>query len=128
MNKVCHRILYLDPDKDAKFFKDFDQILNHRKNTDGKPQKVKKKQEKKVQKTIAFSFKDKYELEHIEEKILFAEENIKKFSDKIQQPEIINDTKQMSKYCSLLEQAQGEAHTLYERWEYLEKIKEQAES
>ena len=28
MDKVCHRILYLDPGSEAKFFKDFNQILN----------------------------------------------------------------------------------------------------
>jgi ATP-binding cassette subfamily F protein uup len=82
----------------------------------------------KIQKTISFSFKDKYELEHIEEKILSAEEDVEQLSNKIQQPEIRKDTNQMSKYCSQLEKAQEQAHTLYERWEYLEKIKEQAGS
>lgn len=120
MDKVCHRILYLDPGCDAVFFKDFNQILSHRKALTEKPVKVKKPEKKKQSASLTFSFKDKYELDHIEEKILQAEKEVELISDQIQQPEIINNPEKMREHCSRLEKAQESVHLLYERWEYLE--------
>ena len=126
MDKVCHRILYLDPGSKAKFFKDFNQILAYRQNILEKPKKIKKTIKNKRHASIAFSYKDKYELDHIEEKILNAEQDVQLLSDKIQEPEIMNTPEQMKHYCSLLKQAQEKAHHLYERWEYLEEKKEKS--
>ncbi|MBT6339896.1 MAG: ABC-F family ATP-binding cassette domain-containing protein [Desulfobacula sp.] len=130
MDKVCHKILYLDPNADAKFFKDFHQILNFRKTLSEKPKKIKKSvilksKENKKQPSKKFSYKDKYELDHIEEKILAAEAKIESLSDKIQQPEIIRNPEEMKNYCSLLKESQEKAQTLYERWEDLEDKKKE---
>ncbi|MBU8847980.1 MAG: ABC-F family ATP-binding cassette domain-containing protein [Desulfobacterales bacterium] len=123
MDRVCHRILYLDPDSKAKFFKDFNQILNHRLTLLEKPQKTKKTSRQKSKPPLSFSYKDKYELDHIEEKILEAEDEVQLFSDKIQEPEIMNTPEKMKHYCSVLKQAQEKVHHLYERWEYLDEKK-----
>jgi len=123
MDNVCHRILYLDPDSDAKFFKDFNQILNHRLTLLEKPRKIKKASRKKANPPLSFSYKDQYELDHIEEKILDAETEVQSLSDKIQSPEIISIPEKMNQYCSLLKQAQEKAQLLYERWEYLDEKK-----
>lgn len=128
MDNVCDRILYLDHTADAKFFKDFSQILTHRKTIIEKPQKAKKTKEKKPRSKIAFSYKDKYELEHIEEKILASEHEVETLSEKIQLPEIINNPKDMKHYCSRLKHAQDQVHELYERWEYLEEKKKSADN
>jgi len=120
MDRVCHKILYLDPNADARFFKDFHQILKYRKTLDEKPKKIKKSPTNKKQPSKTFSYKDKYELEHIEEKILAAEAETALLSDKIQAPEIIRNPERMKHYCSLLKNSQEMAHDLYERWEYLE--------
>lgn len=127
MDNVCHRILYLDPDSKATFFKDFNQILNHRLMLLEKPrqttQSIKKNIRKKTNPPLSFSYKDQYELDHIEEKILTAENEVQSLSDKIQSPEIITIPEKMNHYCSLLKQAQEKAHLLYERWEYLDEKK-----
>ncbi|MCD4718891.1 MAG: ATP-binding cassette domain-containing protein, partial [Desulfobacula sp.] len=125
MDKVCHRILYLDPGSDALFFKDFNQILNFRQNTLEKPKKIKKTQKRRPKTSLNFSYKDKYELDHIEEKILAAEDEVEGLTDKIGQPEIMNDPEKIKHYCSLLKLAQEQAHILYERWEYLEEKKKE---
>ncbi|MBU1341986.1 MAG: ABC-F family ATP-binding cassette domain-containing protein [Proteobacteria bacterium] len=123
MDNVCHKILYLDPGFEALFFKDFNQILNHRQALIEKPKKIKKAEENKTHAAISFSYKDKYELDHIEEKILSAENEVEALSGKIQQPEIINSPENMRHHCSLLKEAQEQVHALYERWEYLEQKK-----
>jgi ABC transport system ATP-binding/permease protein len=127
MDKVCHKILYLDPTTEAKFFKDFNQIMKFRKPLVEKPKKIKKSIETKKRPSISFSYKDKYELEHIEEKILTAEGKVESLSQKIQDPDIIKSTEKMKKYCSLLEQAQSLAQRLYETWESLEQKKASAD-
>jgi ATP-binding cassette subfamily F protein uup len=66
----------------------------------------------------------KYELENIEEKILEKEEMVEKFTNKIQDPEIINNPEKMKLFCSKLEQSQEDVNTLYERWEFLENKKQ----
>jgi len=120
MDNVCNKILYLDPTTEAGFFKDFDQIMNYRQTILEKPKKAKKTETDKKLTSMAFSYKDKYELEHIEEQILLAEDKVESLTDKIQQPDIINNPNKMKRYCSQLEHAQGEVNDLYERWEYLE--------
>jgi len=120
MDKVCHKILYLDQNSDARFFKDFHQILKYRKTLGEKPKRIKKSAANKKQPSKVFSYKDKYELEHIEEKILAAEAEIELVSDKIQAPEIIRNPERMKHYCSLLKNSQEMVHNLYERWETLE--------
>jgi len=128
MDKVCHRILYLDPKVKADFFKDFNQILNYRQTSFNKPKKAKKKQDYTNRKPIVFSYKDKYELEHIEEKILAAEEEVELLSDKIQHPQIISNPEQMKHYCALLKKEQEKVHSLYDRWEHLELKKTDADN
>jgi len=129
MDKVCHRILYLDPAADARFFKDFTQIMNFRETLTKKSKPGNSKTEKRTKKTapktaITFSYKDKFELDHIEEKILSKEQDVETLSQKIQHPDIIGSPEDMKHYCSLLKQAQEEVHSLYERWEVLEQKKD----
>ena len=125
MDRVCHKILYLDHGKEAQFFKNFDQILQYRKkNSPGKQQKSNKNIKKKESVPKAFTYKEKYELEHIEEKILKQEELVETLTHKIQEPEIINNPEKMKLFCSRLEKAQEQVNALYGRWEYLEAKKQ----
>ncbi len=130
MDRVCHRILYLDPQQGAQFYKDFDQVLAARQ---AGLEPVKKISEKPVEKPkparekSRFSFKDKYELEHIEEHILEAEEQARALTLKIQEPEVLNDLALMTDTCSQLEKAEALVQELYARWEILEEKKAAAE-
>ncbi len=126
MDKVCHRILYLDPISDAHFFANFDQVIKHRQTLLEKPEKTKKVEKKKQCRVVNFSFKDKFELDHIEEKILAAEKEVEKLSAKIQEIEIMKNIDKMNHCCSQLKDAQEQVHAFYERWEYLEAKKESA--
>ena len=125
MDRVCHKILYLDSGKSAHFFRNFDQILQYRKeNTLEKPAKQKKNKAKKKSASIAFTYKEKYELENIGKKIEAQEDLVKDLTNQIQEPDTINDPEKMKLFCSKLEQAQKQADTLYERWEFLENKKQ----
>jgi len=125
MDSVCHKILYLDSVGEAHFFKNFDQILHYRqKSISEKQQKTIKTVKKKKSAPISFTYKEKYELENIEEKILEQEEMVEKLTRKIQEPGIVNNPEKMKLFCSKLEQSQEEVNTLYERWEFLENKKE----
>lgn len=143
MDRVCHRILYLDPDLASDtvsqpipetqgpgpgFFKDFNQILKYRENkksqkpkTAPSPEKTVKPKPPKARKS--FSYKDKYELEHMEEKILKAEIHVEEITGKIESPEALNDPALMTELCTRLEQAQSLVQTLYDRWEELETLR-----
>lgn len=130
MDRVCHKILYLDPAAGAQFYKDFNQILTSR-------EALQKPTKKSLQKNIpkknlpkgksSFSYKDKYELEHIEEKILEGEARVETLTEKIQAPEVIRDTALMTDICSQLERSESKVQKLYARWERLEDKKADAE-
>jgi ATP-binding cassette subfamily F protein uup len=130
MDRVCHKILYLDPASGAQFYKDFSQIMTSR---EALAQPTKKSLQKSVSKKnlpkgkSGFSYKDKYELEHIEEKILEEEARVEKLTEKIQAPEVIRDTALMTDICSQLEKAESKVQKLYARWERLEDKKADSE-
>lgn len=125
MDRVCHRILYIDPDNETNFFKDFSQVMDYRVNHESRLKNQKQKNEKatKAKSAVLFSFKDKYELDNIEEKILSAEAEVETLSGKIQEPDIVKDAEKMAHYCTLLKNSEETVHNLYARWEYLEKKK-----
>jgi ABC transport system ATP-binding/permease protein len=132
MDQVCHRILYLDPDADAAFYKDFNQILTAR--THRKPPPPPKQISPHVKTTqaapgsgILFSYKDQYELEHMEETILAAEARVEALGAQIQDPEIIAQPRVMADICRELEQAQKQVQALYNRWQVLEQKKADAQ-
>jgi ATP-binding cassette subfamily F protein uup len=130
MDRVCHKILYLDPVSGTGFFKDFNQILSRSKALQEPVQKKAQKNtpKKEVQKEkLSFSYKDKYELEHIEERILEGEARVQELTEKVQEPEAIRDPALMTEICSQLEKAESKVQELYARWEILEDKKAGAE-
>jgi ATP-binding cassette subfamily F protein uup len=129
MDNVCHRMLYLEKNREPTFYRDFNQILKARQAGDAAAKKPAKKavEKKKPKAKPAFSFKDKYELEHIEENILDAEEIAAELTEKVQSPEIIQDTVLLTDLCAQLEKAESRVQELYTRWEELEDKKTAAE-
>ncbi len=127
-NLTCN-LLYLDFEKGAMFFKNFDQILEFQKSikpsTRNKESKPAPATEKKT-KPVKFSFKDQYELDHIEEKILEEEDMLAGFQKKIQDPDIIKDPELMADFCSKLSRTEAQIEKLYARWEELEAKKREA--
>jgi ATP-binding cassette subfamily F protein uup len=132
MDRVCHRMLYLDNSETPKFYKDFGQILKARTALDKAEKPVEEKTKKEATrpapaKKLLFSFKDKYELEHIEEKILDAEQRVEDLSEQVQHPDVIQTPALLAETCQKLEQAQSLVQSLYSRWEELEEKKEAAD-
>lgn len=143
MDRVCHRILYLDPelandsvsrkDPDMQgpgpaFFKDFTQILKFRETRKIHRQSAEERQQKPFKPKVpklsrSFSYKDKFELERMEEKILEAEGRVEELTGKIQSPQALTDPALMMELCTLLEQAQSRVQDLYDRWDELETLK-----
>jgi len=128
MDRVCHRMLYLDNTETPKFYRDFGQILKARTAREKPLRLVAEKSKKEATKPSPakkrlFSFKDKYELENIEEKIMDAEQRVEDFSEQIQHPDVIQDSALLTDTCENLEQAQSLVQELYSRWEELEEKK-----
>nr|WP_319493239.1 ABC-F family ATP-binding cassette domain-containing protein [uncultured Desulfobacter sp.] len=132
MDRVCHRMLYLNNTETPQFYKDFAQILKARTARDKADQPVAEKSKKQTTqpapvKKKVFSFKDKYELENIEGKILDAEQQVEDFSEQVQHPDVIQAPALMAETCKKLEQAQVLVQELYARWEELEEKKAEAD-
>lgn len=132
MDRVCHRMLYLDNSETPKFYNDFGQILKARTALDKAEKPVEEKTKKEATrpapaKKLLFSFKDKYELEHIEEKILDAEQRVEDLSEQLQHPDVIQSPALLAETCQKLEQAQALVQSLYSRWEELEEKKAAAD-
>jgi len=132
MDRVCHRMLYLDNTETPQFYKDFSQILKARTEREKALRPPAEKNKKETPKPAPtkkklFSFKDKYELENIEEKILDAEQQVEDFSEQVQRPDVIQDPALMADTCKKLEVAQSLVQELYSRWEELEEKKAAAD-
>jgi ATP-binding cassette subfamily F protein uup len=144
MDRVCHRMLFLDPDSPPEFYKNFSQIFSAatRKSPGSEKQGPAFRSEAKSGATSAsksvsetrtgpgsgltFSFKDKYELERMEETILEAEARVTELSARVQDPEIMADPIQMANICRDLEKAEARVQALYTRWDELEQKKADA--
>ncbi len=129
MDRVCSSILYFDGKGGSGIFADYRQCLN-RQNTQIKEDKTTDKKEKRAsakpateRKTSQFSYKHKYELSQIEDKILKAESKLELTQAQIHAPEVITNPEVLAQACTLLKQAQEEVEALYARWEYLENLK-----
>ncbi len=157
MDRVCHRMLFLDPDSPPAFYRNFTQILSaaaRKVPGSGKqaadsnasaasgssaPSRPASKSSSGTQRAAGtaarstagsrpvFSYKDKYELEHMEETILTAEAAVAHLTAQVQDPEIMADPKQLADVCRDLEKAETRVQALYARWEELEQKKAAAE-
>ena len=124
MDNVCHRILYLDKGHPPVFYKTFDQIMATRKDrgSAAKPKKTASpgKPAPKKKKKAGLTYKDKFELEHIEEKILEAEEAVAELTEAVQAKDAVSNPEKLTEICARLETAESLVQHLYDRWEELE--------
>ncbi len=128
LEKVSDQILYLDGNGNAKIVAGYDQILKEKKRYTEK-EKIKKTKKNEVKKSskIKFSFNEKFELEHIEEKILKIESEIEKLEKLISTPEISINPIKLADSCSKLQIEKEKSEDLYTRWEELETKKANAQ-
>ncbi|MCF8045746.1 MAG: ABC-F family ATP-binding cassette domain-containing protein [Desulfarculaceae bacterium] len=134
LDHVTDTLLYLDGKGGAETVKSFSQIMEKKNKSRAGPggqKKAREKQEnrdvsKKPKSGIAFGFKEKFELEHMEENILSAESEVSSLEERVQSPEVLGDPERLNRLCSELQKAKDEVDRLYDRWETLEEKKERA--
>ncbi|MEA1967818.1 MAG: ABC-F family ATP-binding cassette domain-containing protein [Thermodesulfobacteriota bacterium] len=131
LDSVTNSILYLDGKGKTEIFADYTQCLEKKKrnNKEKKEKKEKivkpspKNSERTNSKKIQFSYKDKFELEQIEEKILSAETEADELETKTTDSKITSNPEKMNKLYIQLTLAQENVEKLYSRWEELEELK-----
>ncbi|MCP4755744.1 MAG: ABC-F family ATP-binding cassette domain-containing protein [Proteobacteria bacterium] len=123
LDRLADTVLGLDGRGGAGLYADFGQWVSAR-----KPQK----EEKKVQKSQAkprppkmgkLSYKDQRELDQIEAKIMEAEAAVEECQKHVLDPETANKPALLEDWCNRLQQRQETVERLYERWEELERRK-----
>lgn len=150
LDRVTSGILYLDGKGGVGMFADYRQCLKQKENkasekngtppslekgkVSGKPpsapssQSSNDKKKSAAKKKITFSFKHKFELEQMEEKILDAESELEAIQAKTEDPEIMADPEALAMVCKKLQKAQETVDGLYARWDQLETLKAEAAS
>lgn len=129
LNRVCNGILSFEGDGNLYFSEgNYDYYLEKRnERISGEKQKLEKekKVDSRVKNTVRkLSWKEKKELEIIEERIIEAEEEVNKIENIFSSPDFYE--KYAAKTNELneeLKKAKENVKGLYERWEELEKIK-----
>ncbi len=117
MDRVCSQIIGLGEGKERELFADFSQWENA---TRRQPGTVKiEKQERAAKPFVKMSYKEKKELEMMEETILRAEERLELLQQEADNPEITTDSAKSLKHYELLGEAQKTLDALYDRWQYL---------
>ncbi len=130
LNRVCNGILafegngkvyYSEGNYDYYIEKKKDRLKNE--NTDSK--KEKKEDTRVKQKNKKLTWKEKKELETIEENIIATEENVKRIEDIFTSPDFYEKYAEKTNELDLeLTEAKKKVSMLYARWEELENIKD----
>jgi len=74
------------------------------------------------------SYKEQWELDHIEATILEAEENLARASQKLEEPAVLSDSAALLQASQQMEKAQKHVEQLYARWTKLEELRQEVES
>ena len=72
-------------------------------------------------KTNKLTYKERLELEAMEETILSAEEELDTYKLKVEDPEITSNPTELALWCNRLQEGQDKVDSLYTRWDDLEK-------
>lgn len=134
LNRVCDGILALEGNGEIYYSEgDYDFYIEKKKNRDKDIDQSKPKTEKedsrvkpKTNPPPRISYKDKMELEQIEEKIMLAEAEVEQIENIFSTPDFYEKyATQTNELNQKLESAKEEVKKLYERWEELERMKEE---
>ncbi len=131
MNRVCTGILALEGNKEIYYSEgDYDYYIEKRKKRIQQTEETKPKEKKEDSriktKAKKLSYKDVLELELIEEKIIDAEAEVERIEKIFTAPDFyLKYAEQTNELNSQLEEAKEKVKKLYERWEELERKKEE---
>lgn len=135
LNRICTGILAFENDGDIYYSEgDYDYYIEKRKRRNQEEETSKPKQKKdinsetkikpKLNPRKRLSYRDAQELEQIEQKIINAESEVKRIEGIFTSPDYYEKyAAQTNELNRQLEEAKEKAAKLYERWEELEKLK-----
>ncbi|OVE81166.1 ABC transporter ATP-binding protein [bacterium K02(2017)] len=127
IDRITNQIYSLDGFGNFETFADINQWLKDLKD---KKKKEKKASIQKETKQVApklkqrkkLTYKDQYELDHMEENIQKIEGELSHIKEKIQDPKIISKPDEMNEWCQKLNETQEIIDKLYARWDELETL------
>lgn len=124
MESVATEILAFEDDHSLTRYENIEQWLQNQKQAKSKVVVEKEKKGKPKSSVVKkLTYKDQYELDHIEEKILNAETEVATYESQTQELAVIQDAEKMKEVCEKLLKAQKEVERLYARWQELEEKK-----
>ena len=137
MENLADTFLAFNGDSSYQFYAEIQQWLRERKFKEEK-QKTPSEAEKSVEtkaapkrkgRTLKLSFKEKQLLETIEDDVMFAEEEVDRVKDILEQPDVLSNHVKLQEHMDELNEKQKHLDSLYEQWnaieEKLEKIREE---
>ncbi len=135
LNRTCNGILALEGEKEIYYSEgDYDYYIKKRKQREKENEDAKPKEKKEIlsgvsrnkSKTKKLSYKDALELDQIEEKIINAESEVERIEKIFTSPDFYQKyAEQTNELNKQLEEAKAKVKKLYERWDELEKMKEE---
>ena len=128
LNRICDGIIAFEGDGELYYSEgDYDYYIKKRKErlrdkADDKPKQTKEDSRIKV-KIRKLTYNEKIELESIEEKIIIAEEDVKRIENIFSSPEFFEKHAEQTNELNIqLSEAKEKVKLLYDRWEELEEI------
>jgi len=122
LDRVTNKILGFNGQGKTAMYADYNQWLTDQKKQNAPKKKATVKQQAPKTNKPKLTYKERLELESIEETILAAEMEVEKCQEQIENPEVISNAEELAKWCKLLEPAQKKVEQLYSRWEELESL------
>ena len=127
LDRVATGILFFDGKGNATAHADHSQCLA-KKDTPRKKKKTAgtspaRTSGRKEASPAKFSYKDKFELEQIEPRILAAETQVTTLEDAMADIAVMSDPDELARVCTDLQKAHSLVEQLYARWEELEALK-----
>ncbi len=129
LNRICDGIIAFEGDGQVYYSEgDYDYYIKKRKErlqdkADAKPKQTKEDSRIKV-KIRKLTYKEKIELESIEEKIIIAEEDVNRIENIFSSPDFYEKHAEQTNELNIqLAEAKEKVKLLYDRWEKLEEIK-----
>lgn len=123
LDRVATSILYFNGRGNATHHADVSQCLIRKESPRKKKKSNRTATEKKHDKPLRFSYKDKFELEQMEASILAAEKKVTDLERSMEDPAVISDPEELARICTDLQTAHDLVEELYARWEELEELK-----
>ncbi|MGE4560123.1 MAG: ABC-F family ATP-binding cassette domain-containing protein [Desulfobulbus sp.] len=131
LSRVCNRVLGFDGRGKAEYFADYEQWLDmlqereRRENAAAKPSSATQEKSAAKSKAGKLSYMDQREYDQMEEKILDLEEQLEGVQQRMADPEVMADPDRLQQYWREQQDLQAETDRLYDRWNELERRKEE---